>query len=80
MSLLTVPQAAKQSGLSKSFLYELIREGTIPHVRMKRQIRVEFHEILNWVKLNSSRKYIPAKRHNAKMREMRKNRDHASPK
>jgi excisionase family DNA binding protein len=42
----TVPEAARQLGLSRNFLYKLIRAGTIPHYRYtSRSIRLDIREI-----------------------------------
>lgn len=47
--LLTVEETAALLNVSRNTIYSLIREGTIPHVRLGRSIRVPRFGLERWV-------------------------------
>ena len=47
--LLTASELADQIGISKFRLYELCREGAIPHIRLGRSVRFDPHTVLAWL-------------------------------
>lgn len=49
MKFLTVPEMAETLGLSTGRVYEVLRLGLIPSVRIGRQVRVEEQAFKDWV-------------------------------
>ena len=49
MQLLTVPQVAQVLGVRPARAYELIRDGAIPAVRLRRQVRVSAETLRAWI-------------------------------
>jgi excisionase family DNA binding protein len=47
--LLTVPEAARLLRISRNLAYELIRQNTLPHVRLGRRILVPRRGLENWI-------------------------------
>lgn len=47
--LLRIPEAAELVGLGRSKIYELIREGEIPIIRIGRSLRIPAAELRLWV-------------------------------
>jgi len=47
--LLTASELASQLGLSRFRLYELCREGMIPHVRLGRSVRFQPKAVSEWL-------------------------------
>jgi excisionase family DNA binding protein len=47
--LLRIPETAEALGLSRSRIYELIGDGTIPTIRIGRSIRVPRRALDEWV-------------------------------
>ena len=52
---LRVEEAAKILAVSKSKLYELIRAGLIPHIRIGRSLRVPIETLRNWIEKKTTR-------------------------
>jgi excisionase family DNA binding protein len=51
--LLTAHDAAKLLSVPKSTLYELVRSGGLPHIRLGRGLRFTRAELGRWVEENS---------------------------
>lgn len=47
--LLRVPEAARMTGLSKSYLYRLVLSGEIPHIRFGRAVRIPLDDLQRWI-------------------------------
>ena len=47
--LLTVPEAAELLRVHSNHVYELIRRGELPHVRLGRVIRLPRHRLEQWI-------------------------------
>lgn len=57
MSPLTwsVPEAARQLGVSRNTLYDLIRAGAFPHVRIGNRIRIPATSLAAWLNQEAER-------------------------
>jgi len=47
--LLTVPQLMQVTGLSKWRVYQLVAEGQLPHLRIKRTLRFPENLVAKWI-------------------------------
>ena len=47
--LLHTAEVAGMTGISKARLYELVREGSIPHVRLGRAVRYPAPALREWI-------------------------------
>jgi excisionase family DNA binding protein len=47
--LLRPIECAKATGLGRSYVYDLIRRGEIPSVRIGRSVRVPAHQLRAWI-------------------------------
>lgn len=47
--LLRVPEAARMTGLSRSYLYRMILAGEIPHIRFGRAVRIPLDDLQRWI-------------------------------
>lgn len=52
---LTVKELAELLHLGKTAIYELVRRGVIPCIRIAYMVRFDPHEIAMWLKSHSSR-------------------------
>ena len=50
--LLSIVEAAEWLGLSQSYLYRLVENGAIPHLRFGRVIRFDINELDEWLTNN----------------------------
>jgi excisionase family DNA binding protein len=47
--LLTIPEAVQILGVSRSHLYNLINQGTLPTIRLGRSVRIPREWLSGWV-------------------------------
>lgn len=47
--LYRIPEAAAALGLSKSFVYQLVLAGELPHVRIGRSVRIPRTALEEWI-------------------------------
>ncbi len=47
--LLTVPEAARLLRISRNLAYELVRQNSLPHVRLGRRILIPRRGLENWI-------------------------------
>lgn len=50
---LSVQEAAAALGVGKNTAYDLVRSGTLPHVRIGRTIRVPAEALKEWITSNT---------------------------
>lgn len=50
-AVMTVEEAARFLRISRTSLYELVRQNKIPHVPVGRQIRILRDQLLKWLEL-----------------------------
>lgn len=48
--LLTIDEAREILRVGRNVMYELIRSGGVPHIKIGKQIRVPLRELEEWVK------------------------------
>jgi len=51
--LLNIAEAGEWLGLSESFLYKLVEDDSIPHIRIGRAIRFDIKLLEEWIKEDS---------------------------
>ncbi len=51
--ILTVRQVAEYLQLSKSKIYYMIQRGTIPHVRLGKNVRIRHSQLIKWLEERS---------------------------
>lgn len=51
---LTTDEAAGQLHISRSKLYQLLRDGTIPHIKVGRKILIPSAELKEWIHTHST--------------------------
>ena len=51
--LIKIDEAARITGYSKKYIYNLTYKGLIPFVKKGKSIRFEFHELNNWIRLGN---------------------------
>jgi excisionase family DNA binding protein len=56
---LTVPEAANALGLGRNTVYDLIRQGHLPHLRVGRIIRVPQAALTEWITSNTQKGTTP---------------------
>lgn len=47
--LVTADVVAEETGLKKSRVYELVRQGVLPHARIGRSVRFDRGEVRRWI-------------------------------
>ena len=47
--ILTIPEVAEYLKISKSKMYYLVQRGTIPHVRIGRNVRIRKVDLDQWI-------------------------------
>ena len=58
----SISEASRQLGLSRNFLYDLIRKGRIPFYRLSaRTLRVDLNELRDYMRLIAEGKPTPDK-------------------
>jgi len=57
--LLTARQVADQTGIPLSRVYELTREGDLPHVRMGRAVRYSAPALRAWIDAGGTGEWSP---------------------
>jgi nitrogen PTS system EIIA component len=45
----TIPEVAEYLKLSKSKVYLLVQKGTIPHIKIGRNVRIRESELMEWL-------------------------------
>jgi excisionase family DNA binding protein len=53
-TIYTIPEVARYLKLSKSKVYYLVQRGTIPHVRIGKNVRITERDLKNWLESNSA--------------------------
>lgn len=48
--LLTIDEAREILRVGRNVMYELIRSGGVPHIKIGKQIRIPLRELEEWVK------------------------------
>lgn len=48
--LLTIDEARKILRVGRNVMYELIRTGGVPHIKIGKQIRIPLKELEEWIK------------------------------
>ena len=48
-TILTVPQVAEYLQLSKSKLYQMVKRGEIPHIKIGKNVRIRESDLLEWL-------------------------------
>ncbi|WP_438447107.1 helix-turn-helix domain-containing protein [Gorillibacterium sp. sgz5001074] len=48
--LLTIDEAREILRVGRNVMYELIRTGGVPHIKIGKQIRIPLQELEDWVK------------------------------
>lgn len=56
---LTVPETASALGLGRNTVYDLIRAGRLPHLRVGRTIRVPQAALSEWITSNTQKGTTP---------------------
>ena len=52
-TIYTIPEVAKYLKLSRSKVYYLVQRGTIPHVRIGKNVRIRERDLKDWLDNNS---------------------------
>lgn len=47
--LMTVTEVSETTGLSKSFVYELVAGGVLPSIRIRRAVRIPSDRLVRWI-------------------------------
>lgn len=52
-TIYTIPEVAKYLKLSRSKVYYMVQRGTIPHVRIGKNVRISERDLRSWLDENT---------------------------
>lgn len=58
-TIYTIPEVAKYLKLSRSKVYYMVQRGTIPHVRIGKNVRITERDLRAWLDENSVGRLAP---------------------
>jgi putative molybdopterin biosynthesis protein len=53
-TIYTIPEVARYLKLSKSKVYYLVQRGTIPHIRIGKNVRITERDLQTWLESNNA--------------------------